>query len=135
MRRRIVVASLVALSGILAAPLPARARAKAYPVFFQPWSAAISDTAAQTIKTAARAALADPAAPVRVTGSADTVGSRLANKYMSETRAQVVSDALVADGVAAQRIRIDALGATLGPGTAPQSYDQFSRRVVIDVGK
>ena len=58
-------------------------------------------TAAKTIAAAAKAALADPAAPVVVTGAADTVGSALANKYMSEARAQVVSDALVADGVAA----------------------------------
>lgn len=135
MRRRIVVASLLAMSGVVAAPLPASARPNAYPVFFQPWSAAISDTAAQTIKTAARTALADPSAQITVTGSADTVGGKLANKYMSETRAQVVSDALVADGVASRRIRVDALGATLGPGATSQSYDQFSRRVVIEVGK
>ena len=72
---------------------------------------------------------------MRVTGAADTVGGRLANKYMSETRAQVVADALVADGVAKSRVKIDALGATLGPGVAPKSYDQFSRRVLIQVGK
>lgn len=135
MKRRIVFASLLTLAGLAASPLPAMAKAKAFPIFFQPWSAAIGDTASQTIKAAAKAALADPNAPVRVTGAADTVGGRLANKYMSETRAQVVADALVADGIAKSRIRIDALGATLGPGAAPKSYDQFSRRVLIQVGK
>ena len=134
MRRIAAVMSFVVIAGWVGAVPAARAGATAFPVFFQPWSAAISATAAKTIAAAAKAALADPAAPVVVTGAADTVGSALANKYMSEARAQVVSDALVADGVAAVRVETKAIGATSAPGVATGSYAQFSRRVLIQVG-
>jgi len=134
MRRIAAVMSFVAIASWAGSGPVAKADSTGFPVFFQPWSAAIDAAASQTIAAAARAALADPAAPVSVTGAADTVGSALANKYMSETRAQVIADALVADGVAASRIEVRATGATSAPGVAPASYAQFSRRVLIQVG-
>ena len=105
-----------------------------YPVFFQPWSAAIDANAASTIAIAAKTAAANPTYPVVVTGSADTVGSIAANKDMALTRAQVVADALAADGVAQSRIAVVSTGAISSPGTATGSYAQFSRRVLIQVG-
>ncbi len=128
MRRIAAVMSFAAIAVWAASAPAAKAYTKTYPVFFQPWSAAISKTALETIAMAARAALADPSKSVIVTGAAATVGSPLANKYMSEARAQVVSDALAADGVAASRIKVRAIGPTDAPGTAPGSYAQFSRR-------
>ncbi|HVE22662.1 MAG TPA: OmpA family protein [Acidocella sp.] len=133
MRRIAAVMSLAVIAAWVASGPAAKADTKTYPVFFQPWSAAISKTASETIAAAARAALADPSTSVIVTGAADTVGSALANKYMSEARAQVVSDALAADGVAASRIKVRASGATEAPGAAPGSYAQFSRRALIQV--
>ncbi|HEY1857109.1 OmpA family protein [Acidocella sp.] len=131
---RIAAVMSFATIAIWAASVPAaKADTKVFPVFFQPWSAAISKTASQTIAAAARAALADPSTPVIVTGAADTVGSSLANRYMSETRAQVVSDALAADGVVASRIEVKAIGATSAPDARPGSYAQFSRRTLIQV--
>jgi outer membrane protein OmpA-like peptidoglycan-associated protein len=133
MRRIAAVMSFVAIASWAAPVAAAKAGTKVFPVFFQPWSAAISKAASQTIAAAARAALAEPATPVIVIGAADTVGSALANKYMSEARAQVVSDALAADGVAASRIEVRALGSTSAPGAAPGSYAQFSRRALIQI--
>jgi outer membrane protein OmpA-like peptidoglycan-associated protein len=105
-----------------------------YPVFFQPWSAALDANASSTIAIAAKTAAANPTYPVIVTGSADTVGGAQANKDMALTRAQVVADALAADGVAESRIAVVSTGSISSPGTAPGSYAQFSRRVLIQVG-
>jgi outer membrane protein OmpA-like peptidoglycan-associated protein len=49
---------------------------------------------------------------VVVTGYASTIGSAEANTLLSRLRARVVVDALVADGVAADRISLGAVGAT-----------------------
>jgi len=105
-----------------------------YPVFFQPWSAAIDANGTSTIKIAAKFAVAHPLLPVIVTGSADTVGGEESNKDMAQVRAQVVADALVADGVARSRIALVSTGELSSPGVAPGSFAQFSRRVLIKVG-
>jgi outer membrane protein OmpA-like peptidoglycan-associated protein len=106
--------------------------APATPIFFQPFSAALDESALTMIANTAKAANAQPDANVYVTGAADSVGSALANEYLSETRAQVVADALVADGVAPSRIRMRAVGITSAPvpdGTPAQS----ARRVLIQI--
>jgi outer membrane protein OmpA-like peptidoglycan-associated protein len=105
-----------------------------YPVFFQPWSAALDTNASRTISIAAKAAKANPNFPVVVTGSADTVGSEAANKDLALTRAQVVADALAADGVAQSRIAVVSAGEVSAPGVAAGGFAQFSRRVLIQVG-
>ncbi len=105
----------------------------ATPVFFQTFSAALDDSALTAIGSAAKMANADPNARVRVIGAADSVGSIKANKYLSETRAQVVADALAADGVSPHRIypRGDGIApAPAPPGTPAQS----ARRVLIEIG-
>jgi outer membrane protein OmpA-like peptidoglycan-associated protein len=81
-------------------------------VFFQPWSAALDQTAQDTISMAARAAGNVPSQPVTVAGFADPTGSAQANVDMSRTRAQVVIDQLIADGVDRNRIRRTVHGAT-----------------------
>ncbi len=105
-----------------------------YPVFFQPWSAAIDANGTSTIKIAAKVALAHPTYPVVVTGSSDTVGGESANQDLAQTRAQVVADALVADGVARSRIAVISTGALPSPGVTTGSFAQFSRRALIKVG-
>jgi outer membrane protein OmpA-like peptidoglycan-associated protein len=106
--------------------------APATPIFFQPFSAALDESATTTIANVAKAAEAQPNATVVVTGAADSVGSSLANKYLSETRAQVVADALAADGVAPSRIQTRAAGIASAPGPigAPA---QSARRVLIQI--
>jgi outer membrane protein OmpA-like peptidoglycan-associated protein len=130
---RVSTALAFAIFTVIAAPA-AIAAPSAYPVFFQPWSAAIDGNAGNTISIAAKAAQANPAAPVIVTGSADTVGSELANKDLALTRAQVVADALAKDGVAASRIAVVSAGEVSSPGVSSGNFAQFSRRVLIQVG-
>jgi len=98
-------------------------------VFFQEWSAAIDPPAANAISEAAQWANDHPGAVVKVTGYADPTGSAAANDYMSRTRAQVVADQLVADGVDRSRIVLGAQGATGFMQTS-----QESRRVEIAIG-
>jgi outer membrane protein OmpA-like peptidoglycan-associated protein len=123
-----------AIFATLGASAFAQTPTSSYPVFFQPWSAALDANASSTIAIAAKTAAANPTYPVIVTGSADTVGGAQANKDMALTRAQVVADALAADGVAESRIAVVSTGSISSPGTAPGSYAQFSRRVLIQVG-
>jgi outer membrane protein OmpA-like peptidoglycan-associated protein len=105
----------------------------ATPVFFQPFSAALDNSALTTIAAVAKAANAEPGARVTVTGAADTVGSAKANKYLSETRAQVVADALESYGVADSRIRVRSVGAVASPN-GPGVAAQYSRRALITIG-
>ena len=82
------------------------------------------------VAAAAAAATQNATAPVIVTGYASTVGSVAANALLSQLRAQVVDDELVADGVDAIRITHTATG--------PTSFvvePVESRRVVIEIGK
>lgn len=102
------------------------------PVFFQEWSSALDPAALSTIATAAAAANKLPAAPIVVTGAADTLGSAKANLYLSKTRAQVVADQLVTDGVAPARIKTKAVGEVAAPAMADMPA-QFSRRVLIHI--
>ncbi len=125
MRRLTVLALLFALSAC-AAPQPPGQR---YAVFFQGWSASLDDGGAATVVQAADWANAHPAAEVHVVGFADPEGSPQANRDISRARAQVVADKLIADGVAAQRVRIDARG------SVDYTFDsQESRRVTISLG-
>ena len=98
-------------------------------VFFQEWSAAIDPAAASAIGAAAQWAKDHPDAAIKVTGYADPTGSAAANDYMSRTRAQVVADQLVTDGVDRDRIVLGAQGATDFTLTS-----QESRRVEIAIG-
>jgi outer membrane protein OmpA-like peptidoglycan-associated protein len=102
----------------------------ATPVFFQPFSAALDPAALSTIASAAQAANEEPGVRVTVIGAADNTGTPAANRYLSETRAQVVADTLVADGVDRSRIRVRGIGET----GAPNDMAQSSRRALISIG-
>jgi outer membrane protein OmpA-like peptidoglycan-associated protein len=128
MRRLSVFALLLGL-GACAPTVTAPGPAQTFPVFFSEWSASLDQPAIGVIANAANAAKQAPNAIVTVVGYADPAGSTEANIYMSRTRAQVVSDQLVADGIPAARIRHTGRGPTDFTATA-----QESRRVEIDVG-
>ena len=99
-----------------------------YLVYFQERSAQLDAPARSLIAEAAQRANAEPTAPVTVAGYTDSAGSPPADVSLSQQRAQVVADALVADGVAANRIARMGRGQTGGdPGVA-------SRRVEIMIG-
>jgi outer membrane protein OmpA-like peptidoglycan-associated protein len=99
-----------------------------YVVFFQERSAQLDAPARRVVAQAAQRTNADPAARVEVSGYTDSAGSPQADVLLSQQRAQAVADALVASGVAADRLVRKGQGQTGGnPGVA-------SRRVEITVG-
>ncbi|HTW27119.1 MAG TPA: OmpA family protein [Acetobacteraceae bacterium] len=133
MMRRLAILSCVLGFAACAAPgggpaAPA-APVRSAVVFFQPWSAALDASALSVIAGAAEAAKQHPGLPITVTGTADPTGSPQANIYLTETRAQVVLDQLVTDGVEAARIRPVAQGSV-----QPALNNQESRRVTIALG-
>ena len=102
---------------------------KAFIVFFGSWSALIDQSAQDAVRSAAAAANQGKGT-VHVTGYASTVGSADANKLLSQLRAQVVADQLVADGVDAKRIALTGVGPT-----SFMADPLEARRVKIEVGK
>ena len=101
-----------------------------YPVFFTPFSANLETSALGTITQAAQKAKDNPDARVVVAGYAAPPGSAKVNLDLSRTRAQIVADTLVADGIPKSSITQHAKGEidyTLDPIEA--------RRVDITVGR
>jgi outer membrane protein OmpA-like peptidoglycan-associated protein len=131
MKKILIISMLAGLVGCADTP---QITSKATPVFFQPFSAALDEPALSTIASVAKTANAQPNASVIVVGAADSVGSELANKYLSQTRAQVVADQLVADGVAQSRVRIHGRGIIQPTDAASGTPVQAARRVLIAIG-
>ncbi len=103
------------------------------PIFFQPYSAGLDAPAKRSIESVAKAALRAPGLALTVTGAADNAGSKLFSQYLSEARAQMVADTLVADGVS--RGRITTYGAGTVPNRAAKGQPaQSARRVLIQLG-
>ena len=102
---------------------------RAVPVFFEPWSAALEESARMALREAAERIKANPRVPVLVVGFADPRGSREANTLLSRLRARVVADALIEDGVPAAQVRI------LYRGPTPGFASVESRRVEVRVDR
>lgn len=134
MKKILLVSVLWGLAGCASVPFihPSPITTPATPVFFQPFSAALDQPALTTIAAVAAAANQQPSARIYVTGAADSTGSSKANKYLSETRAQVVADALVSDGIAHSRIHVRAIGVAPAPGPTGTPA-QSARRVLIQI--
>ena len=120
------VTSAAMLAGLALAG-SAHAQTPSYIVFFPEWSGAIDHAALETIGHAAEAAKA-PGARVTVVGHADNKGTQMANDDLSQLRAQLVMDALVADGVPAAQI-------SAGKGGQLATAGLIDRRVEITVTK
>ncbi len=100
-----------------------------YPVFFTPGSAALNETAKAVIQVAADYAKQHTNQNVVVNGYTDLSGSAAANAALSAERAKAVTEQLVIDGVARERIHYNANG----PSDALLS-GQADRRVDITIG-
>jgi membrane fusion protein (multidrug efflux system) len=68
--------------------------------------------------------------PIDITGFADSTGNRSANVELAKRRAIAVRDALLAEGLPADRVRLQAPREVTGSGT-----DRDARRVEIAAGK
>jgi len=130
MRRLLILGGLLALAGCAApAPPPLATTAPATPVFFQPFSAALDQPALAAIAAAATAASERPDAKIIVLGAADAGGNTQANILLSKTRARVVADQLIADGVGPSRIHARGIGEQ----SAMEASAQSARRVLIRI--
>ena len=108
------------------------ARQRALPVvFFTDDSAAMGPEARAVVAEAAERARARPGAPVAVRGFAapDNASSPLFGRALAEARARNVADALVADGVPRDRIRVQPRG-----NVPFEMMPVESRRVEIHIG-
>lgn len=107
-------AAAPAPQAVTAPAAPATGPGRAFPVFFESWSANLDEPARQGLAEAARLARETPRVPLLVTGYASPAGSGEANRLLSQLRARIVADTLIENGVAANRIRIAYRGPTPG---------------------
>ena len=97
-------------------------------VFFTAFSADLDGDAQKVIEQVSADAAASPRRTIYVEGYADQAGSTAANRTLSQLRAQVVADAIVAHGIAKSRLVVRPRGPTAAdPGIE-------SRRVDVSFG-
>jgi len=97
---------------------PTGAEDSRYLVYFNEFSAYLSPDALNVITTASQRAKEVGAKTVLVQGRASATGSPVANQHLTETRTQVVYDALQKDGVNPTIIRQQPLGQTTTTDTS-----------------
>jgi membrane fusion protein (multidrug efflux system) len=106
-----------------------RAPGASLAVHFPPGKAALDAEALRLLRGFAPAMKAGPN-PIDVTGFADRTGNRSANVELAKRRAMAVRDALIAEGIPADRVRLKPPQEVTGTGS-----DRDARRVEIAAGK
>jgi len=119
---------LVIVGLSMSAAQAAEQKATRFVVYFQQWSAALDDNALDVIAKAADLMKSNSRNHASVQGYADTTGSSKANILLSDLRAQIVVDQLLADGAASNHIRQKGHGSV-----AFMLNAQESRRVEIAI--
>ncbi|HTZ35300.1 MAG TPA: OmpA family protein [Stellaceae bacterium] len=99
-------------------PAPTSTEDSRYLVYFNEFSANLSPDALNVIATASQRAREVGAKSVLVQGRASATGSPVANQRLTETRTQVVYDALQKDGVNPAIIQQQPLGQTTTTDTS-----------------
>jgi OOP family OmpA-OmpF porin len=102
-----------------------------YVVLFDFASTALTQAGHVVVADIAAQAQADPGLTIHLVGHADTVGPPAINERISQARADTVRNALVAAGIAPERITTEARGET-DPAvpTGDNVRNQANRRVV-----
>ena len=95
-------------------------------VYFDEFSANLSDEAKTVIADAAKRARDSGAKAIVVQARASSTGTTETNKYLAQTRSSIVTDQLEADGIARTMIRQDPIGQT---GSSDPTV--YNRRVDI----
>ena len=95
-------------------------------VYFDEFSANLSDEAKATIADAAKRARDSGAKTIVVQARASATGRPETNKYLAQTRSSIVADQLEEDGIARTMIRQEPIGHT---GSSDPSV--YNRRVDI----
>ena len=95
-------------------------------------SATITPGSAKTVDDLALMLEAYPTSHIRVVGHTDSMGTTATNQPLSEARAKAIKDALVAKGVAADRIETAGEAARQpAPGTKPEEGSNRRAEVVL----
>jgi outer membrane protein OmpA-like peptidoglycan-associated protein len=108
------------------APQPANAETPRFLVYFDEFSANLSDEAKSVIADAAKRARDAGVKTIVVQARASATGTVETNKYLAQTRSSIVTDQLEADGVARTMIRQQPIGQT---GSSDPTV--YNRRVDI----
>ena len=111
-------AILILLAGCAPMATPSSVEDGRYLVYFNEFSANLSPDAQNVVATAAQRAKEVGAKAVLVQGRASATGSEAANQKLTETRTQVVYDALQKDGVNPAIIQQQPLGQTTTTDTS-----------------
>jgi outer membrane protein OmpA-like peptidoglycan-associated protein len=111
-------AVLILLAGCAQTTAPSGIEDGRYLVYFDEFGANLSPDAQNVIATAAQRAKEVGAKSVLVQGRASATGSPAANQHLTETRTQVVYDALQKDGVNPTIIQQQPLGQTTTTDTS-----------------
>ena len=120
---------VLAVAGIANAQTPANtppAQSPRFLVYFDEFSANLSDEAKATIADAAKRARDTGAKTLVVQARASATGRPETNKFLAQTRSSIVADQLEDDGVARTMIRQEPIGQT---GSSDPSV--YNRRVDI----
>jgi outer membrane protein OmpA-like peptidoglycan-associated protein len=94
------------------APTPTSSELPRFLVYFDEFSANLSDEAKSVIADAAKRARASGAKAIVVQARASSTGTVETNKYLAQTRSSVVTDQLEADGIARTMVRQEPIGQT-----------------------
>jgi len=106
----------------------------AFTVYFDYDKSNLTPQAATLVQEAASRALQNDIDTVVVSGNTDTSGSSAYNQALSERRARVVREALIANGVSADAIRTEAYGETnLAKSTADGVREPLNRRSEVTI--
>jgi outer membrane protein OmpA-like peptidoglycan-associated protein len=108
------------------APSAATQSSPRFLVYFDEFSAFLSDESKTIIADAAKRARETGAKKIVVQARASATGTAETNKYLAQTRSSIVTDQLEADGIARTMIRQEPIGQT---GSSDPSV--YNRRVDI----
>ena len=110
------------------APSAANQNGPRFLVYFDEFSAFLTDEAKTIIADAAKRARETGAHRIVVQARASATGTQETNKYLAQTRSSIVTDQLEADGIARTMIQQEPIGQT---GSSDPSV--YNRRVDIIV--
>jgi OmpA-OmpF porin, OOP family len=107
-----ILAALVAATAASAQTAPSATSQTRFLVYFDEFSAFLSNEAKTIIADAAKRAREAGAHRIVVQARASATGTAETNKYLAQTRSSIVADQLEADGIMRARIRQEPIGQT-----------------------
>jgi OOP family OmpA-OmpF porin len=110
--RLVVLATALATATAARAQAPATAETSRFLVYFDEFSANLSDEAKTVIADAAKRARESGAKTIIVQARASATGKGETNKYLAQTRSSIVTDQLEEDGIVRTMIRQEPIGQT-----------------------